>query len=456
MKAFLITPALFIVAMATAPALRAVPAFARQMNMSCTACHTEFPQLNDFGRLFKLSGYTMSTEQSDLPPIAVMFQPSFTHTQKGQPGGAAPGFSDNNNVALTQASIFYAGRLFGPYAKDIFGPDAATVVNKIGIFSQTTYNGISKTWSWDNTELRYADIGTIGGKSAIYGIYLNNNPTMQDPWNSTPAWGYPFAGSGLAPTPTAAPLINGGLAKQVGGAGAYVLLDNTLYLDAGGYHTLPASFQKDVGVDPTGETQIPGVAPYWRVAVTKPVGSGTLEVGTFGLAANTYPGRDQSAGKDQIVDIGIDSQYQISIERNDITALVSYIYENEKWNASQALGNTSNASDALKNLKVTVDYLFDKTYGGMVQYFAINGQSDPLLYSGSQTGSPDSDGFVLQANYLPFNKGGGPSFWPRSNLKLSVQYTYYNRFDGARTNYDGAGANASDNNTLYFEAWVAF
>ncbi len=156
------------------------------------------------------------------------------------------------------------------------------------------------------------------------------------------------------------------------------------------------------------------------------------------------------------MDVGIDSQYQVSIERNDITALISYIYENEKWNASQALGNTSHASDALKNLKVTVDYLFDKTYGGMVQYFAIDGQSDALLYSGSQTGSPDNDGFVLQANYLPFNKGGGPSFWPRSNLKLSVQYTFYNRFDGARTNYDGAGANARDNNTLYFEAWVAF
>jgi hypothetical protein len=456
MKASLLTPVLFVVAMATAPALRAVPAFARQMNMSCTACHTEFPQLNDFGRLFKLSGYTMSTEQSDLPPIALMFQPSFTHTQKDQAGGAAPGFKDNNNPALTQASIFYAGRLFGPYAKDVFGQDVARIVNKIGIFSQTTYNGISKTWAMDNTELRFANIGTLGGKNAIYGIYLNNNPTMEDPWNSTPAWGYPFAGSGLSPTPAASPLINGGLAHQVAGAGAYIMFNNSLYFNAGGYHTLPAHIQKELGTDPAGEAQIPGVAPYWRLAIVRPVGSATLEVGTFGLAANTYPGRDQSAGKDQIVDVGVDSQYQTSIGRNDITALLSYVYEDETWSASQALGNTSNPSDVLKNLKVTVDYLFDKTYGGMVQYFSINGDSDASLYSGSQTGSPNSDGFVLQANYLPFNKGGGPSFWPRSNLKLSVQYTFYNNFDGAKTNYDGAGTNARDNNTLYFEAWVAF
>jgi hypothetical protein len=91
-----------------------------------------------------------------------------------------------------------------------------------------------------------------------------------------------------------------------------------------------------------------------------------------------------------------------------------------------------------------------------VQYFSIDGNSDPLLYSGSLTGSPRSDGVVLQANYLPFNKLGGPSFWPRSNVKLSLQYTIYNRFDGARTNYDGSGRNARDNNTLYAEAWIAF
>jgi len=37
-----------------------------------------------------------------------------------------------------------------------------------------------------------------------------------------------------------------------------------------------------------------------------------------------------------------------------------------------------------------------------------------------------------------------------------LQYTVYNRFDGARTNYDGAGSNARANNTLYAEAWIAF
>jgi len=39
----------------------AIPAFARQMGISCNACHSQngFPALNRFGRSFKASGFTM-------------------------------------------------------------------------------------------------------------------------------------------------------------------------------------------------------------------------------------------------------------------------------------------------------------------------------------------------------------------------------------------------------------
>lgn len=57
---------------------KALPSFARQLDMQCTTCHTEFPILNDMGRQFKLSGYTMSSESTNLPPIAFMIMPSFT------------------------------------------------------------------------------------------------------------------------------------------------------------------------------------------------------------------------------------------------------------------------------------------------------------------------------------------------------------------------------------------
>jgi hypothetical protein len=208
---------------------QALPSFARQTNMSCIVCHTSYPELTSFGRTFKLGGYTLSTGSSNLPPVAIMLQPSFTHTDRSQAGGAAPGFQPNNNFAMTQASFFYAGRILGPYATDLLGTDAAAFANKIGVFIQTTYDGIAKTWALDNTEVRYASTGSMGEHAATFGVYANNNPTMQDPWNSTAAWGYPFTSSGLAPTPAAATLLDGGFAQQVAGAGGYVMFDNTLY-----------------------------------------------------------------------------------------------------------------------------------------------------------------------------------------------------------------------------------
>ena len=41
-------------------------------------------------------------------------------------------------------------------------------------------------------------------------------------------------------------------------------------------------------------------------------------------------------------------------------------------------------------------------------------------------------------------------------VKLGLQYTAYMRFDGASSDYDGAGRNASDNNLLYAYLWLAF
>ena len=61
---------------------RAVPSFARQTGLSCTSCHTVFPELTPFGRLFKLGGYVMSKSSKPYefpPPLACMAQISYTY-----------------------------------------------------------------------------------------------------------------------------------------------------------------------------------------------------------------------------------------------------------------------------------------------------------------------------------------------------------------------------------------
>lgn len=60
MKKVALTLASVLAAAAFAPEASAVPAFARQTGMACSACHAQhFPVLNGFGRAFKAGGYTM-------------------------------------------------------------------------------------------------------------------------------------------------------------------------------------------------------------------------------------------------------------------------------------------------------------------------------------------------------------------------------------------------------------
>jgi len=61
-----------IVELATSPRADAIPAFSRLYNTSCTTCHTDFPQLNDFGKAFKDAGFKFPTDDESMlkiPPV---------------------------------------------------------------------------------------------------------------------------------------------------------------------------------------------------------------------------------------------------------------------------------------------------------------------------------------------------------------------------------------------------
>ena len=417
----------------------AVPSFARQTGLQCSACHAGYPALNAFGREFKLNGYVFGGGDSHFPPLAAMIQGSFTHTEKDQPTDAAKHFRDNDNLALQQASIFYGGRIY----------------DKLGAFVQSTYDGVADRFAIDNTDIRYANSATVANTNLVYGFSLNNNPTVQDLWNTTPAWGYRFASSRLAPTPTASTLIEGGLAQQVAGLTGYMRWNNLLYGEIGGYRTLSRLTQTRLGISPEGESQIDGTAPYWRANLQKDFGDHYLAFGTFGLAANTFPGRDMSAGVDRQTDLGIDLEYQYSVDPNDFSLWARFIHEDSHFGATQALGLSDNAYDVLRRSHLTASYLYDQTYGLDLSFFLTTGSTDATLY-GTRSGRPTSESYIIQFDYLPFNKDGGPSVWEWFNPKFIIQYVAYRKFDGSRYDFDGNGRNASDNNTLYVAVWMPF
>ena len=87
-------------------------------------------------------------------------------------------------------------------------------------------------------------------RTSRIGITLNNNPTVEDLWNSTPAWGFPWVGSDWAPAPNAGAIINGGLAQDVAGIGGYAMWDNHLYFAGTIYRSAHIGApQPNTGVD---------------------------------------------------------------------------------------------------------------------------------------------------------------------------------------------------------------
>jgi hypothetical protein len=425
---------------------QALPLYARQTGQQCAACHNGFPELTPYGRLFKLNGYTFGGGPNTfpdstvyIPPISMMNIPNYTHTTQGQPGGAAPGFTYNNNWAYT-GSLFTGGR----------------ILDHLGAFIQGTYDGIGDALSWDNTDIRYANVGQLTGKELVYGVSLNNNPTVEDVWNSTPAWGYPYVASGLAPTPAAAPLIEGGLAQQVVGVNPYIYWDRLFYAEIGGYRTLSPGQLDALGIPPPGTNSIDGIAPSWRLAIEPAWGNNTWEFGTLGLAASLVPQRMTGAGTDHVTDFGFDTQYEFLGARDSFSLQARYVTEYQNLPASEALGFATNSHNDLHSLTIKGTYFYKQTVGFTVDYFNIQGSSDPLIYGPvSLNNSPNSSGWTFELDYIPFNYGG-PSFWPWLNVKFGLQFVHYNKFDGASTNYDGTGRSAAANDTLFAFAWFAF
>ncbi len=446
-----------------APAAQAVPSFARQTGMACAACHTVFPELTHFGRVFKANGYVLDNlaqvravnsdrqqllSLSKTPTFSVMMQTSYSQLSKAKPD-AAGGSAQNGTVEFPrQLSLFYAGKI-APH---------------LGIFSQLTYDGKDDHLSIDNTDVRFAKLIVLPHKNTLtYGLSLNNNPTVQDLWNTTPAWGYPFSHSNVAvagtPLGPADVQIDEQFGQLVAGLTGYVYYDQALYIDVGAYR----SFQPGAvaPLNSSDSAVLAGFSPYWRVAYEYDWNANSLEVGTYGEDFKVYPGGGAPlAGPESTyLDVAGDFQFQHVGEKNIYTVAGTYIHEN--MHAMPA--GAANPSDNLAVTKLWASYYYERRFGGIVGWFDTSGSRDSGLYgfgcpvgqttswcathalSTSATNSPDSSGAIIEADYLPW-----------LNVKLSAQYVIFNKFMGGGSNYDGYGRSASDNNVLQVMLWYAF
>lgn len=448
----------------------AVPSFARQTGMACEACHTVYPELTHFGRVFKANGYVLENmkqvrdvdprrsqllELAQIPPLSIMAQVSYTQLKTAIPDLAnvdVPGKAQNGTAGFPQQlSLFYAGKI-APH---------------FGAFVQLTYANDSGTIGIDNTDLRFADMKVLPDESTlVYGVSLNNNPTVQDLWNSTPAFGFPYASSNALVSPLAGTEIDGALAQDVAGLTAYVFWNESLYAEIGGYRSAKQGSTNQLTgaagpLDGTTSNVIQGVAPYWRVAYEHNWGPHSIEGGLYGLDVKLLPGGAPGAASplqgpyNRFKDVAEDIQYQFIGEQHLATLTATRIHETMNLASSFASGAAANPTNSLTTSRVTATYYYRRGIGGSLGYFSTTGTADGGLYPQPQPGeagvitsvstSPDTRGWIAEINYLPW-----------LNTKLSLQYTRYTKFNGGTSNYDGVGRSASDNNALYFVLWFAY
>src|SRR5579863_8233046 len=156
----------------------AVPSFARQTGMACEACHTVYPELTHFGRVFKANGYILinlkqvrdvSSKKDELlslsqtPALSVMAMISYSDMKTNVPdlsNAGAPGVSQNGSVGFPQQfSLFYGGK----------------IAPNLGALFQLTYSDSSGSISIDNSDVRFVDTTLLADKSPLtYGLSLNN------------------------------------------------------------------------------------------------------------------------------------------------------------------------------------------------------------------------------------------------------------------------------------------
>lgn len=137
---FAVVSALVIVwvALASAPKSSAIPAFSRKYQTSCTTCHNNYPELNDFGEAFKKNGFKFPKDDETFvkePPVLLGSKAQ----KEAFPGAVYPGeipgflpvafrYEGNFNWNKKQPPDIIAVNGFTPRT-DLFVPNTFTIIS---------------------------------------------------------------------------------------------------------------------------------------------------------------------------------------------------------------------------------------------------------------------------------------------------------------------------------------
>ena len=459
----------------------AIPLFNRQTGQNCLACHAggQFPELTNYGRLFKMTGYTLGVRTVPVSLMALGSVSKVANTSKSD--DPAADFQKNDKPIFATASLFLGGK----------------ITDNIGAFTQFTWDPYAITtdsgnfkghFGADNMDIRYADRFIGEDHDVIFGVSVNNNPSVSDPWNTAAAWMQYVP----VPSPTSSQFIDGaspypGLSAggNVAGVSAYAFVNQLVYVEAGDYRTAKGlfSFMK-FGLKDADVTKLRGNNPYVRVALSQNWGANSLMVGATHMTARIYDDPLDTSDpstlhrfRDEI----LDAQYQYLLDPHTLTAQFVVTHNQHIYPVGQAnqpvafvdsRGNAlplTSSADKTNLVRAKFSYVYQARYGGSISLFNLTGSSNTANQTSGYdattlkiTSSPDAGAPSTRVNGSltgnPATRGMTyETFWmPIQNLRVGLQYTVYEKFNGARNNYDGFGRNAGDNNSLFLYAWTAY
>lgn len=149
MKKIALSLAGVLAATVFSPEASAIPAFARQVGMACSACHYQhFPVLNSFGRAFKQGGYTLVGSQEKIEGDGVSLPATLnaalvgyvSYQKTNGPATATPTGKNSNDGQLMvpqQVSLFAGGR-----AGEHIGFEAEVNMANAGLTAGTQQSGL--------------------------------------------------------------------------------------------------------------------------------------------------------------------------------------------------------------------------------------------------------------------------------------------------------------------------
>ncbi len=140
----------------------AIPAFSRKYQTSCTTCHSNFPELNDFGEAFKKNGFRFPKDDESFvkePPVllgAKAQKEAFPRAIfPGEIPGSIPiGLRYSGFAAYNSKQPFALGRPFVPRT-DLFTPNTFTVIAAGSFGSNISF--------WVDDDISTGGSGAAGG-----------------------------------------------------------------------------------------------------------------------------------------------------------------------------------------------------------------------------------------------------------------------------------------------------